>query len=564
MSKNKKKQNSIFDINFSEFPLAYLSGGKLPKGFSKTVYKYSDTIKGKNGLPITRDWTISANAKDEFVKSVDGKEVVEYEELGFGGPSTLQLIYELFQLWKEQGFETNKIYVGTYYHLLKRLGWGTGKSQYDQLKRTLRCLQGLTIEGKNSFFDPVTETYEKHLLFNPFPSVKIYGADSDKFSQDDYLYVTVDEVFFNTVKKNSVYYIPFDKYYFRSLTPMEQKIALMLAKVFSAYKKTPRYKWTRNVFKLANQIPILSKSKKAINQQLKRVCDGLMSKNFQFLSDYRFEDDNIIFMNKLQTTLDFSANDSEQGQKDIESIDWLTQEQLSICGDKHSERWYRLIAKQVPFEIIIRALSEAKADGHDVKKLYTQKIKEMGGKYLKPYISKSKNASQSNYEYPTISERVDRDAEEINQNKLSKQSTGESAVQRGSQSISAVKEVQAQEFISDKPLVGVPESPTEVKIEPSTEELIAKYRNNSLFIRVNGLFGSNRFSDKIAEWFSKSPHQCVQAAFDKTNDHLTKLEAFDSYNNLKPEKKFNYFESFLKTEIADFVPRTVEDMTSFE
>jgi hypothetical protein len=63
-----KPINSAFEINIAEFPIAYLNRGQLPDGVSKTKYQYKDEIKGRNGEPVERVWTIEAHATEEVLQ----------------------------------------------------------------------------------------------------------------------------------------------------------------------------------------------------------------------------------------------------------------------------------------------------------------------------------------------------------------------------------------------------------------------------------------------------------------------------------------------------------------
>ncbi|MDD5673644.1 MAG: replication initiator protein A [Chitinivibrionales bacterium] len=389
-----KPTASAYDINFAEFPLAYLNTGKLPDGVSKTRFEYKDIINGPGGKPVERHWTIEARATEKVESEEEGVKKNEIVQLGFGGPSTLELIYELFQIWKEQGFKENKIHIGSYYYLLKRLGWGTGKAQYVQLQRTLNCLNGLHIDGQSCFYNPIENKFENQ-KFHPFPRINTYTSNSKSASAEDYLYVTVDEEFFKTVKSKSVYYIPFDRFYFKKLKPMEQKIALMLAKIFSPYRKNKRFEWKRNIYELSNQIPILATDGSQIRRQLKRICDGLTDKDFPFLSSYKIDDDIITFFNNMQTKLNLLPSSPDSDKKDYDSIEWLIKEQLKVCGDEHSRAFYTLVAKHVPVDMIYRALSEAKQEGKIKRKLYTKLIMERAKKYLDPYLKKSSKTDDS-------------------------------------------------------------------------------------------------------------------------------------------------------------------------
>jgi len=385
-----KPVNSAFDINLAEFPIAYLNRGGLPKNANKTEISYCDTIRGRDGKPVERVWTVQAQS------TISGKELKKKEaelgrsltqeekQLGFGGPQTLEVIYELFQLWKDQGFSDSQIHIGTYYHLLKRLNWCTGKSDYELLKKTLNCIHGIHIKAENAVYLPKMDRYENK-SFYIFPSMNTYSKEDKEIRPDDFLYINVDRDFYEAIKQKTPYYIPFDRHYFKTLTSMEQKLGLMLAKVFTPYKKQQRFEWKRSMTNLANQIPIISEEKRLIKRQFKRICDGLISKNFPFLSKYSFENDNIIFYNNLQTSLNINSN-VHKASIDVDTLKWLIDEQLKICGDTHSIPFYTIVAKYVPVELIYQCLSEAKQEGKIKRKLYTKIIKEKGKKYLNPYV----------------------------------------------------------------------------------------------------------------------------------------------------------------------------------
>ena len=176
---------------------------------------------------------------------------------------------------------------------------------------------------------------------------------------------------------------------------MEQKLALMLSKIFSPYRKTQRFEWRRNIHELANQIPILSDETKVVRLQLKRTCDGLLKKNFPFLSSYKIEGDVITFHNTMQTSLNLLPDKSENERKDYDTVEWLIKEQLKICGDEHSRAFYALVARHVPVDLIYQSLSEAKQEGKIKRKLYTKIILERAKNYLAPYLKSAKEKNGS-------------------------------------------------------------------------------------------------------------------------------------------------------------------------
>jgi hypothetical protein len=80
------------------------------------------------------------------------------------------------------------------------------------------------------------------------------------------------------------------------------------------------------------------------------------------------------------------ASEKPNQLKDVDTLEWIIDEQLKICGDKHSIPFYTIVAKYVPIDLIYQCLSEAKQEGKIKRKLYTKLIKEKAKKYLYKYV----------------------------------------------------------------------------------------------------------------------------------------------------------------------------------
>src|SRR5437667_3971503 len=79
-----------YDFDLAEFPLFQFYKNRLSEHDSEP-FTYSDTIVGKDGQEITREW-----------KAYPGP-------FGFGGASAHVLLFDLFQLYAEQGFRGSQI-----------------------------------------------------------------------------------------------------------------------------------------------------------------------------------------------------------------------------------------------------------------------------------------------------------------------------------------------------------------------------------------------------------------------------------------------------------------------
>ena len=82
-------------------------------------------------------------------------------------------------------------------------------------------------------------------------------------------------------------------------------------------------------------------------------------------------------------------------KKDYDTVEWLINEQLKICGDEHSRAFYSLVAKYVPVDMIYVALSEAKQEGKVKRKLYTKIIMERAKNYLAPHLKNARHTDEA-------------------------------------------------------------------------------------------------------------------------------------------------------------------------
>lgn len=72
-----------------------------------------------------------------------------------------------------------------------------------------------------------------------------------------------------------------------------------------------------------------------------------------------------------------------------EKTDYMAQYILEELGDKHSERFYKLVATKVPERVIRKALAEIKADGADSPpKVFTHRMKLYALEQLKERVGK--------------------------------------------------------------------------------------------------------------------------------------------------------------------------------
>jgi|RhiMetdeSRZDD1v2_1073273.scaffolds.fasta_scaffold324581_2 hypothetical protein len=341
--RNPALLRSKYEMNLAEFPYAVLSKNHPDK---LAVIEYEDTIKGKNGAVIARLWRL--------------KPSIEY---GFGSTELTSLLFEIFQIWKEQGFQSRRIYVGSIYNLIQRMNLSvTSTKTYERITADLHALVEMSVEARNAFWDNEKKAYVSK-TFHLFDEVNLYHRSEHSSHQETLPFsnIVASETLWHSIESNTLVTLKgVGRELFYSLTPTEQKLGLYLAKVLG--NKT---EYRRDVDSLARQIPIFAKTYKDTKKILSRRCDGLIEKKFPYLSNYHFEPstqvgkDNIIFNRKPTTGLlsESSGDPEERRAKEAFIVDEI----LRVTGDEHSRRFYQLVAQKLPLQNIYTCLSLTKA-----------------------------------------------------------------------------------------------------------------------------------------------------------------------------------------------------------
>jgi hypothetical protein len=346
--KNGDKTRSKYELTLAEFPVFLLS----KKGHEDIeVIEYQDTITGKEGQIVNRVWKVYPHSK-----------------FGLGTESTFETLFELFQIWKEDHFNTQYIRFGSIFNLLKRKSKGSGAKEYKRIVRDLNCLVGITIEAKNAFWDNEARAYV-NMTFHLFDQLKIFKIGGTG-AIINLSWIKASDILYGSILKNSLVITSFDSRFFQSLTPMEQRLSLYLSKILRSQSVH-----RREISEFARQLPIYAKKSYHVKQQLKRGCSGLIEKGFEPLNSFSFEKaadgstEYIVFKanGNGNTPAKPKFPGPEQRQKQLlppvnapVDLEYLTDTILEFCGDRKSLNFYKKVARIVPRNIIFRALSEAK------------------------------------------------------------------------------------------------------------------------------------------------------------------------------------------------------------
>lgn len=364
LNRERKISKGKFEMTLAEFPLFLLSK-PTPEMKSLKYLFYTDTITGKNNKKVIRIWKVFPDP-----------------EFGFGTASTLSTLYELFQIWKEDNFENQKIKFNTVHSILKRKKLTGSKENYKTLRKDLSTLVGMKIEAKNAFWDNERKGYVD-MVFHLFDQLWLFH-EKEKQISFPFGYIQASDVLFASILSNSLFITGFTSEFFHNLTPLEQRLALYLSKIFRFQSKHKR-----DLLEFAHQLPIYAKQKKHIRQNIKRASNGLVNKGFDLIDSIGFEkglfdQDFIIFDRKKPDTnhLYFKKFGVSPPEKDKKEIDILVEDILTVCMDKKSKGFYKIIAEKVPEQTIYRALSEVKEvhNTGEIKKskgaLFTSLIKK--------------------------------------------------------------------------------------------------------------------------------------------------------------------------------------------
>lgn len=378
--------NSIFDLNFAEIPLCYLSR-KPPTGINRIQIAYDDYISYM-GEKIHRKFYVQSLAlqdpkKIEYMNKI-GKFSMDNIHIGFGGPITLDIIYELHQLWLEQGLKEPFIDINSYPDFIRRLGWTKSGKTYQLLDFHLQSLFSIRVHAENSLFQGKNKPCAS-MSFYLFPSLNNTYPDNPTQKQT---IIGIDPSYYKTIKKNCIMVVPFNSDFYYSLKPLEKRLALYLSKIFNPriHPENKPDTWTRNILQFARQMPLLSTDYKIIARTFRRSLNGLIEKKFPFLERYKICDKKITFICEqpvefethinVNKFVDQSDTISKLKKKPSYEIDNIVNDISNTFNDKESIPFYHKIATTVKNDLIYQALSTAKQEGKDPKKYFTHLIKK--------------------------------------------------------------------------------------------------------------------------------------------------------------------------------------------
>ncbi|HEX3878958.1 MAG TPA: hypothetical protein VHW24_18355 [Bryobacteraceae bacterium] len=331
-----------YDFDLAEFPFFHFD--KNPDTPLKTAITYTDSITGNDGLPIKREWKVYPSAA-----------------YGFGGPTTQLVLYDLLQLYVEQGCKGNQIQFGTLYNLLQRRGIRTPSTRdYQRLRRDIEILCSCRFHCKNAFWDRERQAYVD-MNWQLFNSV-FYFKDKPYGNQTEmpFGFIEVSSVLQQIARTRGFYTLGFPAPFFYKLKPLEQRLAIYLAKKFMSQPLHQRF-----VDDLAKALPIDAKRPDNVRAILKNAANGLIEKAVPFLATFELRksrEGKWVAVFHRRSLPRVSPPPIEGTDSLPEPTDLLVRRLSEISGQPEDWRWWRKCAEQlgpVGIEAAIQQFEEA-------------------------------------------------------------------------------------------------------------------------------------------------------------------------------------------------------------
>lgn len=171
--------------------------------------------------------------------------------------------------------------------------------------------------------------------------------------------IEVSSVLQQIARTRGFFSLGFNSQFFQSLRPLEQRLAVYLAKKFSSQKVHQRF-----VDDLARALPIEAARPDHVREILKRAVDGLLEKNLPLLESFSYEKARdgrylAVFRRKAKPKQNLPLPAAAVKELAL-AIALLVDEIIRATGDEKGRRWWQKCTETLGEDSVKRALGQLK------------------------------------------------------------------------------------------------------------------------------------------------------------------------------------------------------------
>lgn len=269
------EESSYYDFDLAEFPWAIFSRSDRPTDGGPIIY--ADRI-------YNRDTQEHVERRFETYPSA---------EYGHATATTYELAYILMQMYIEQGASDDKVVFGSLRNLAKERGLQGSGADLKRIRRDLDILGSMSMISVNAFWNSKLQAYETVRQWRFFGSATYFmpKARFDYQHELPFGYVEVTSMFRRIASTRGFFALGFPRQFFFDLKPLEQRLAVFLARRFRLHSFLKR-----RVDDLAKTIPINAKQDFHQRKKVREVAEGLIEKGFPLLAGYELNKKSGVWM----------------------------------------------------------------------------------------------------------------------------------------------------------------------------------------------------------------------------------------------------------------------------
>jgi len=337
---------AYYDFDFAEFPWCVLSAKKRADPDAPLVH-HSHYTNAQTGERVERVFETFPAPPPKGMKGPQ-----------FPGPTGHALFYAALQLYVEQGATDDKVVFGSRRHLCRRLGINQSGENIRRVGRELEILCGIRVRAENAYWDPRKRAYVHMKMWSPFTGAFYFTAQPGFDDQEElpFGYLQVHPQLQRIARTRGFFALGFSPALFYSLTALEQRLAIFLARRFHFHKLV-----RLDAEEVAAAMPITAAAAKHRRANLKRAAQGLLDKGFPLLRDFRIRMSRGIYL------AEFSRKVRPQPEKPIGAftvdVDLEPYERevvskiVAATDDPGAFYWYAHCVKTLGADIGTRALA---------------------------------------------------------------------------------------------------------------------------------------------------------------------------------------------------------------